>query len=127
MKLTNEIEVCSRPSLEFFYKNHFKKREPVKLTDCIHHWPAVKLWPDLNYIKEKAGHRTVPIEIGKHYADSSYRQKLMKISDFIEEFFKEDASDVGYLAQHQLFDQVSSKVSICATYLKILLELKKIR
>lgn len=106
LKLDNEIEFISRPSLEFFHKNYFTKRQIVKLVDCIDHWPALKLWINLDYIKQKAGTRTVPIEIGKHYADSSYSQKLMTVADFIQQFFNEDAERVGYLAQHQLFDQV---------------------
>lgn len=106
IKLENEINGIERPSLEFFNYNYFSKKEPVKLINCINHWPALTLWNDLEYIKRKAGNRTVPIELGKHYADSSYSQKLMKISDFIEQFFLKDSKMVGYLAQHQLFDQV---------------------
>lgn len=113
IKIENEIHGIERPSLEFFNYNYFCKKEPVKLINCINHWPALKLWNDLEYIKAKAGDRTVPIELGKHYADSSYSQKLMKISDFIEQYFVDDAEKIGYLAQHQLFDQVNRKILIC--------------
>ncbi|KAK6645095.1 hypothetical protein RUM43_001371 [Polyplax serrata] len=104
--LQNELETLPCPSVEYFRKNHFTQNRPVKLTGCIDHWPALNLWKDLDYIVKKAGCRTVPIEIGKHYADESYSQKLMKISDFVKDFIREDAEKVGYLAQHQLFDQV---------------------
>lgn len=106
LKLDNQIECLSCPSLEFFHFRYFKRNKPVKLTNCMDHWPALRLWSNLGYIKEKAGDRTVPIEIGKHYADDSYSQKLMRISDFIEQYFKPNAEKIGYLAQHQLFDQV---------------------
>lgn len=41
--------------------------KPVILTNCIDHWPAILKWKDLNYLKEVAGLRTVPIELGDHY------------------------------------------------------------
>lgn len=105
-KLDNELNCLHCPSVEFFYNNHFSKAVPVKMVGCIDHWPALKLWKDLNYIVKKAGHRMVPVELGKHYVDDTYSQKLMKVSDFVKDFFREDAQEIGYLAQHQLFDQV---------------------
>lgn len=106
----NEIETVHCPSLERFYENYFVRDRPVKLTGCISHWPALNLWQDFRYIVKKAGCRMVPIELGKHYADESYSQKLMKISDFVSEFFEKGNEKIGYLAQHQLFDQVTDRI-----------------
>ena len=69
------------------------------------HWPAYKKWGDLSYIQKVAGARTVPIELGSHYAHSDYSQKLMTIADFIE--LHVIGGKLGYLAQHQLFEQVN--------------------
>lgn len=64
-------------------------------------------WMDLNYLLNIAGNRTVPIEIGSHYVDENWSQKLMTLQDFIKNHFLSDCPDKrGYLAQHNLFDQV---------------------
>lgn len=74
------------------------------------HWPAMKKWVDLEYLLKTAGSRTVPIEIGSHYTDPSWSQKLMTLEEFIKNHYLSDSGDVGYLAQHNLFDQVSKGV-----------------
>lgn len=53
-----------------------------------------------------AGDRTVPVEIGSHYADENWSQKLMTLKEFIRKYYLGDADDMGYLAQHNLFEQV---------------------
>lgn len=77
------------------------------LTDCIEHWPALKTWQNINYIVQKIGPRLVPIEIGKTYTSSAWSQKLMTAQTFIEKYvLPENPKQIGYLAQHQLFNQV---------------------
>jgi len=49
----------------------------------------------------------VPIELGKRYTDDNWTQKLMTIRDFIEKYIETDTNGVGYLAQYELFDQVT--------------------
>lgn len=78
------------------------------------HWPAMKKWVDLEYLLKIAGSRTVPIEIGSHYTDASWSQKLMTLEEFIKKHYLSESGDVGYLAQHNLFDQV------CRIYLSML-------
>lgn len=68
------------------------------------HWPAMSKWQDVNYLLRVAGDRTVPVEIGSHYTDESWSQKLMTVREFIRQHYL--SGDVGYLAQHNLFDQV---------------------
>nr|CAD7427763.1 unnamed protein product [Timema monikensis] len=102
------VPSAENPSLERFRADYFSKRLPVKLTGCMNHWPALSRWQDLNYIKMAAGLRTVPIELGDHYISPDWSQKLMTVSEFVDKHvLKEGGSlEVGYLAQHQLFDQV---------------------
>jgi len=58
------------------------------------------------------GSRTVPVEIGSKYTAEDWTQKLMTISDFVDEFMKPSTDPpsaprrIGYVAQHTLFDQV---------------------
>ena len=38
----------------------------------------------MQYIVKVAGNRTVPVEVGEHYLQEGWGQKLMLLSDFIE-------------------------------------------
>ncbi|XP_037670309.1 bifunctional peptidase and arginyl-hydroxylase JMJD5 isoform X7 [Choloepus didactylus] len=60
----------------------------------------------LEYIQEIAGCRTVPVEIGSRYTDEEWSQTLMTVNEFISKYIINEPKDVGYLAQHQLFDQI---------------------
>ncbi|CAH1779520.1 unnamed protein product [Owenia fusiformis] len=118
------------PSLETFRNLYMDKEAPVILERTVTHWPALsnRQW-SVNYIKKIAGCRTVPIELGSKYTADEWSQSLMTIADFIDKYIdiKYDYDDtqtlknldggsgssntnntppIGYLAQHQLFDQV---------------------
>lgn len=72
------------------------------------HWQASKKWVDVNYLLKVAGSRTVPIELGSQYSDENWSQKLMLLKDFIKDYYLQDSGEKGYLAQHNLFDQVNN-------------------
>ncbi|XP_023372506.1 jmjC domain-containing protein 5 isoform X2 [Otolemur garnettii] len=80
-------------------------KRPVILEGVADHWPCMKKW-SLEYIQEVAGCRTVPVEVGSRYTDEEWSQTLMTISEFISKYIVNEPEDVGYLAQHQLFDQI---------------------
>ena len=62
----------------------------------------------VSYIRKIAGHRLVPVEIGLKYTDDNWGQQLTTINDFIDSYVESPLPGKhGYLAQHQLFDQVS--------------------
>lgn len=100
--------VC--PSVEYFSKEHLSKEEPVIITKGMDYWPALSTRPwSIRYLLEKVGGRTVPIELGSKYTDEAWSQKLMTVSTFIGTYIlKEKSQDIqtGYLAQHQIFDQI---------------------
>ncbi|KAG5195161.1 hypothetical protein JEQ12_012450 [Ovis aries] len=60
----------------------------------------------LEYIQEVAGCRTVPVEVGSRYTDEGWSQTLMTVNEFISKYIRNEPKDIGYLAQHQLFDQI---------------------
>ncbi|GAB6023390.1 Lysine-specific demethylase 8 [Chamberlinius hualienensis] len=105
--VSKSVQIVSEPSLDNFRRNHFETKIPVVITDAVGYWPAFtnRKW-SVEYIQEIAGSRTVPIEIGSQYTDDAWSQKLMTISEFIEYYVKKTDNAVGYLAQHQLFDQI---------------------
>lgn len=72
------------------------------------HWPAREKWDSVDYIYRKIGARLVPVEIGNSYTSSNWSQKLMTVEAFIDKFFFSATQEqIGYLAQHQLFNQVA--------------------
>lgn len=103
--LMNPVECVPSPSLHEFQKR-MEVGCPIILENCIHHWPARKLW-GFDYLNDVAGHRVVPIELGSKYTDDSWGQSLMTINDFIRNhIISEESKPKAYLAQHRLFDQI---------------------
>ncbi|XP_064395902.1 lysine-specific demethylase 8-like isoform X3 [Halichondria panicea] len=106
---SRRISVRHCPSLDEFMEQYMKSRVPVVISGAMDHWPAyaVKKW-SLGYLKKVAGPRTVPIELGSKYTDEEWSQELMTLSEFIDRFVTQHPINgpKGYLAQHQLFDQI---------------------
>ncbi|XP_051904969.1 lysine-specific demethylase 8 [Hippocampus zosterae] len=103
------------PSLESFKKNYLLPSKAVLLEGTIDHWPALNQHPwSLEYLRSVAGCRTVPVEVGSRYTDEEWSQTLMTIDEFIDRYIlkqretrQEGATPIcGYLAQHQLFEQI---------------------
>ncbi|CAK9820561.1 Bifunctional peptidase and arginyl-hydroxylase JMJD5 [Anthophora plagiata] len=101
-----EIVQYVEPSMELFYKEIFMPKVPAILKGCIGHWKALNHWKNLNYLIKVAGNRTVPIEIGSRYTDEDWTQQLLTFSEFLQKYVLTKNDQVGYLAQHQLFDQI---------------------
>nr|XP_061805952.1 lysine-specific demethylase 8-like [Nerophis lumbriciformis] len=103
------------PSLESFKENYLLPLKAVILEETIDHWPALNQHPwSLEYLRSVAGCRTVPVEVGSRYTDEEWSQKLMTLNEFIDRYIlkhsdtsQDEAKSVcGYLAQHQLFEQI---------------------
>ncbi|KAF2920412.1 hypothetical protein DAI22_08g206901 [Oryza sativa Japonica Group] len=79
----------------------------VLIFGYIDHWPARTKWKDIRYLERIAGDRTVPVEVGKKYLSSEWKQELITFSQFLEMMWSSDCSaNLTYLAQHPLFDQI---------------------
>lgn len=99
------------PSLESFLCEHMQQEQPVILTGVVSQWPAFEKWQDLRYLKQVAGLRTVPVEVGETYVAEKWRQELMTVEKFVETYMEGEQGgsgleERGYLAQHPLFEQV---------------------
>ncbi|KNC78047.1 hypothetical protein SARC_09508 [Sphaeroforma arctica JP610] len=57
-------------------------------------------------VYRRYAHRTVPIEIGERYTDAAWAQRLMSVGQFFCDYLTPNALHKGYLAQHNLFDQI---------------------
>ncbi|KAF4369154.1 hypothetical protein G4B88_020932 [Cannabis sativa] len=102
-------------SMEGFLREYLLNGLPVVINDAMTHWPAMTKWKDLDYLKTIAGDRTVPVEVGKNYLCSEWKQELITFSQFLERIRAISSSSSSssaaptYLAQHPLFDQVVGK------------------
>lgn len=103
----NATLIVSCPSVEHFHKHYYAALKPVVIRDAVSYWPAFneRKWT-LEYLKNVAGSRTVPVELGSKYTEDSWSQRLMTVREFIERHVEGSSSELGYLAQHQLFDQI---------------------
>uniref|UniRef100_A0A8C5PH10 Lysine demethylase 8 n=1 Tax=Leptobrachium leishanense TaxID=445787 RepID=A0A8C5PH10_9ANUR len=93
------------PSLQHFQENYLSLQKPLVLEGVIDHWPCMEKW-SVDYIQRVAGCRTVPVELGHRYTDVDWSQKLMTINEFISKYIENQQGCTGYLAQHQLFEQI---------------------
>lgn len=95
------------PPLDRFLLNYMNKSVPVKLLGIVDHWPALKMWR-IPYLRELAGARTVPVEVGARYTDSTWSQTLLTLDEYLTRYVSQPAAGAptGYLAQHQLLDQI---------------------
>ena len=97
------------PSLAYFFNECMVPARPAVLTGVLDGWPAMttRPWSDLSYLKERAGHRTVPVEMGRHYLDADFEETLLTLGEYIEKHIEGAPAGAprAYLAQHQLFEQ----------------------
>lgn len=106
-----EIDILEQPSIQYFKENYFNKSQPVILKNCMTQWPALSKWNKSDYLLEMCRARVVPIEIGKNYTNENWSQDLVKFDDFFRRQFlenesKDESTQIEYLAQHNLFDQI---------------------
>eukprot|EP00002_Diphylleia_rotans_P037503 TRINITY_DN8383_c0_g1_i19.p1 TRINITY_DN8383_c0_g1~~TRINITY_DN8383_c0_g1_i19.p1 ORF type:complete len:227 (+),score=38.04 TRINITY_DN8383_c0_g1_i19:632-1312(+) len=104
--------------LSRFYAEYLIPQKPVLIRGGAYAWPAVsdpkRCWKNLVNIRNAAGHRTVPVEFGSHYLEKDFTLQMMTIQEFIDSVIlckvehTQSGKRKGYLAQHQLFDQIPS-------------------
>ncbi len=86
MKLA-EIPREKRISKKDFLERYVKPQKPVVIEHLIDDWPAFKKW-DLDYIKEVAGDKNVPLFDSNERISSKYKVNEphlhMKMSDYIK-------------------------------------------
>ena len=103
-KNVEPLKEIDQMTLEEFIKD-FKLQTPVLIKNAVCDWPALEDW-SVDFFKVNFGFRTIPVEIGKRYTDDSWTQTLMTLSEFITKFIEEKNESKGYLAQHELFQQI---------------------
>lgn len=115
-KMNHECPRYESWSIDKFetYMNDTKKSpRPIVFTSLIStSWSALtdRPWNSPDYLLSKTfgGRRLVPVEIGRTYVDEGWGQELIQFKDFLERYITTKSGDVGYLAQHNLFQQIPS-------------------
>ena len=82
---------------------------PLIMPDVMEMWSATENWQDPNYFMRVTlgGRRLVPVELGNMYTDDSWSQELMPFGRFMRSYMlPRRASRIGYLAQHDIFEQM---------------------
>lgn len=54
-----------------------------------------RAWSNMSYLLSVCGHRTVPVELGRHYMDEGWGQGLMNVRDFIRTHILGQGDDDG--------------------------------
>eukprot|EP01128_Nolandella_sp_AFSM9_P001450 TRINITY_DN1158_c7_g1_i1.p1 TRINITY_DN1158_c7_g1~~TRINITY_DN1158_c7_g1_i1.p1 ORF type:complete len:401 (-),score=76.91 TRINITY_DN1158_c7_g1_i1:26-1084(-) len=105
--LSSRLPVIDSPSLVSFMQI-LTESQPVILKGISQSWPCLSKWNDLSYLRSVAGYRTVPVEVGSHYAAQNWNQSLMTLNEFIDQFLlrKNPSGPIGYIAQTELFNQI---------------------
>ncbi|KAG5930715.1 hypothetical protein E4U53_002160 [Claviceps sorghi] len=95
------------------YMNAERPPRPVVFTDLAASWPALgdRPWKSREYLLSRTfgGRRLVPVEVGRSYVDEHWGQELVPFGDFLARHVVAEPAapaEVGYLAQHDLFQQV---------------------
>lgn len=98
-----------------FQKHLDMNPKPLIMSGAIHDWPAVAdpkhLWSDPAYLLRSTlgGRRLVPVELGRSYTDQGWSQKIMTFGEYMHKYLLQPKQEqIGYLAQHDLFDQIPS-------------------
>lgn len=116
------------------FEPFFVRRTPVLLRGLALHWGARRRWSSLAFWVRGFGHRVVPLEIGRHH-DAVWREEPLTLRRFAADYLLKSnraghgsleratpagtpsrlatvaplslaLEEVGYLAQHALFDQL---------------------
>lgn len=80
------IASVKRISPEEFHAQYRLLNKPVIVKGIANTWPAATKWKDPNFFANNFGKSHVPIEVGGHYLDPHWTQKLVTFKDFIQRY-----------------------------------------
>ena len=69
-----------------FKRRYFNEDKPVALGNVGASWPALRKWRDLRWLKREHGHRNIPLEIGAYDDAANWREEVMPIARFVDEY-----------------------------------------
>ncbi|KAH9521621.1 bifunctional peptidase and arginyl-hydroxylase JMJD5 [Dermatophagoides farinae] len=93
--------------MQEFQQKFLRENRPFIIKRGFSDWPCLneRKWT-LKYLLQKMAFRRVPVEIGSKYTSDDWSQKIMFIYEFMERWIFQHSKPIGYMAQHNLFDQI---------------------
>jgi hypothetical protein len=78
--------------MERFEMDYMKAEQPVVLTQAIDHWPALRLWADLDHLRRRATEDAaapsdevvVPVEQGSTYLDPEMEHRHVSFASYLD-------------------------------------------
>ena len=68
-----------------FITSFYRKERAVVIPGAASVWPALKKWPNLDWLRAHHGHRLVPIELGVHGQDG-WCERVMKLEHLVTNY-----------------------------------------
>jgi len=120
--IRHNIEESPLIEEDIFLSEYVSKSKPLVFRGLARQWPATNKWRHLHNFAHEHGHRSVPIELGSMMNSCGMKEQIMAFGEFFSSFLfpsskkevwtlqnaTEDSSEIGYLAQHPLLDQIPS-------------------
>ncbi|KAK6438394.1 hypothetical protein LTR95_005407 [Oleoguttula sp. CCFEE 5521] len=109
LRTENSIPSSEPPTLTSFQVHIDEHTTPLLIHGAMDHWPAMQSWACPSYLLKRSlnGRRLVPVEIGESYMHSEWRQQVMPLREYMEEFvLSESSRGIGYMGQHDLLSQI---------------------
>ena len=114
-------ETESELSSETFKNDYVALSCSLVIRNFASQWGAIRKWRDLQRLSDAHGHRLVPLEIGSMLA-GTMKEQVISIRHFVFDYLVKSSckkvwslqdathpqSNVAYLAQHPLLDQIPS-------------------
>ena len=126
--ISSQVEEFTGITEEFTLALLKDLRIPVVVRSLASDWPATTNWRDIGGLVRNFGHRLVPIEVGSMSSSTGMKEELVSFRQFVSQYIspssekliwslkdattksKDSAgsSDIAYLAQHPLLDQIQA-------------------
>lgn len=106
------LETCPDASVVELHDpslSEFKRRMlcPLILKGLTSLWPALEKWKLPSFWINLAGHRYLPVEIGRSYTESTWHQDIIQLRDYLHTYvFSPNPPAVAYIAQYNWLPQI---------------------
>ncbi|KAA8902039.1 hypothetical protein TRICI_005959 [Trichomonascus ciferrii] len=90
-----------------FQRNFDTGPQPMVFRALVSDWPACNLWNSSRYLlkRTRGGQSLVPVELGSSYTAEGWSQRVMPFKRYLYDYILSSATETGYLAQYNLFNQ----------------------